>query len=320
MPQFHLHRIHCELLVAWLLLGMVAVSSAAEEPVFSGPQPGEKLAEFKVRELFGDAAGSEVDLVARADGKPIVLVFLHEVTRPSIGLARTVLTYAHSRAKDGLHAGLILLSADATAREDWAKRAKHALPAEVPVGVSLDGQEGPGAYGLNRNVALTVLVGKDGRVTANFALVQPSLPTDAPRIAKAIVELLGGGEVPTLAALIAASGGPPAGRPVASNRPAAAQENLRPLLAPVIALKAEPAEVEAAAAKVEAAAKENPAVRQQIGDVARRIIAAGKLSDYGTPTAQKYLKKWAEEFRAPDARTVPPSDRDAPTPAPSRQP
>ena len=36
---------------------------------------------------------------------------------------------------------------------------------------------------------------------ANYALVQPSIQADAPKIAKSIVDVLGGGKVPTLAEL-----------------------------------------------------------------------------------------------------------------------
>ena len=71
------------------------------------------------------------------------------------------------------------------------------MPGGVPVGISTDGQEGPGAYGLNRKVQMTILVGKDDKVTANFALVQPSAAADGPRIAQAIVDALGGGKGPT---------------------------------------------------------------------------------------------------------------------------
>ena len=46
----------------------------------------------------------------------------------------------------------------------------------------------PGAYGLNRNVAVTVLVATDRVVSANFALVQPSLEVDAPKIFKSIAD------------------------------------------------------------------------------------------------------------------------------------
>jgi len=182
------------------LVFFVSAGQAEEKaaPEFSGPQAGEKVTPFVVRAVVGDRAGQEIDLVKDAQGKPIVLFFVHEVTRPSVGLARLLLNYAASRKADGLHAGLVLLSADATSSEDWAKRAAGALPSGVPVGISKDGAEGPGAYGLNRKVAVTVLVAKENKVTANFALVQPSIAADAPKIAKAIAEALGDSAAPTM--------------------------------------------------------------------------------------------------------------------------
>ena len=56
----------------------------------------------------------------------------------------------------------------------------------------------PGAYGLNRNVTLTILVGKDNRVTANFALVQPSLQADVPKVLGEVVKLIGGKVPPSI--------------------------------------------------------------------------------------------------------------------------
>ena len=74
-------------------------------------------------------------------------------------------------------------------------RARDSLRWRVPVGVSVDGLEGPGSYGLNRNVTLTVLVGKAGRVRANFALVQPS-DADGPAAFWVLKLLLAGSRKP----------------------------------------------------------------------------------------------------------------------------
>ena len=57
---------------------------------------------------------------------------------------------------------------------------------------------------MNRKVSLTVLIAQENRVTANFALVQPSL-TDVPKILAKVVELIGG-EVPPLEQLAAPPG------------------------------------------------------------------------------------------------------------------
>jgi hypothetical protein len=178
------------LILAGLLPAITALAEG-EAKEFSGPQKGEAITSFNVRGVLGDKAGEEYDLVKQAKGQPLVLMFVHEVNRPSVGIARVVMTYAASLKEKGQHAGLVFLTADATETEDWTKRASGALPQGVPIGISTDGVEGPGAYGLNRKVTVTVLVAKEGKVTANFALIQPSLAADAPKIIEAIATAAG---------------------------------------------------------------------------------------------------------------------------------
>jgi hypothetical protein len=103
-----------------------------------------------------------------------------------------LLQYAGSRRADGLQSALVFLGEDATALEQRVTRARHALPANVPVAISLEGIEGPGAYGLNRNVTLTVLVASEGTVKANFAIIDPNIPVDLPKMLEAVCEVVGG--------------------------------------------------------------------------------------------------------------------------------
>jgi hypothetical protein len=276
-------------LIALALAGSVV----AQETVFSGPQPGEKLSSFKVRGVLDPDAGKDLDFVASAKGKPIVLVFVHDLNRLSVGMVRVLTGYTKTRAKDGLTTGVVWLSDDVSEAENTIKRIKHALTEGVPIGVSPDGREGPGSYGLNRKVQLTILVGNKDKVTANFALVQPSLQADLPKILDAVVKEVGGkspklGDIP---------GAMPAKKDVA--RKGAAKEpdpNLRPLLGPVIRKDATPGDVDKAARAVEEYVAKNPAAKADVWVIANRIIDAGKLTDYGTPKAQEYLKKWAKEY------------------------
>jgi hypothetical protein len=256
--------------------------------VFSGPQVGEKLPSFQVRGVLGDIGGKEVDFVKMAGAKPIVLVFIHDVNRPSIGLTRILTEYTVGRAKDGLTTGVVLLDDDATEAENTLKRISHALTAGAPTGVSLDGREGPGSLGLNRNVTLTILVAKEGNVTANFALVQPSVQADLPKILKAIVEVVGGA-VPEIEELA----GMREMRRVASDEP---DPKLRGLIRPVIARDATPEAVDKAASAVEEYIKKNKTARREVGRIASTIVESGKLSNYGTERAREHLRKWAKEF------------------------
>jgi hypothetical protein len=261
---------------------------SAQEKVFSGPQVGEKLAAFTVQGVFDDEAGKKIEPLKAAGERPVVLIFVHEVTRPSVGLTRVIGDYATKLGADKLAPFVVLLHDDATEGENMLKRARHAYPQKVPLAISADGAEGPGAYGLNRKVALTILVGKAGKVSANFALVQPSIQVDGPKIGKALHAALGEDKTPTLAEL-----GAPGATPA---RGEAAAVDLRALLAPVIKLGASEEDVTRAAEVVEAAAKKDAAARTAVGQATKRIVDSGNLKNYGTPKAQEYLKKWAEEF------------------------
>jgi hypothetical protein len=187
-------------------LACVADWALADEPIYSGPQPGEALPALPVVGVFDERAGKEWDVVEECAGRPTLLIFVHQLTRPSASLTRVLARYAASRKDDGLACGVIWLTADRSETEQYLKRARESLAIEASVGISSDGAEGPGAYGLNRNVGLTVLVANEGKVTANYALIQPSV-TDAPAILKEVVALVGG-EVPALEELQPA----PAGR------------------------------------------------------------------------------------------------------------
>lgn len=277
------------LAVAWI--AGLAATLPAQEPIYSGPQVGEKLTPFNVRGVFDENAGKDLDFVTQAAGKPIVLIFVHEVNRPSIAMTRVLSGYTASRAKDGLATGVVWLADDATEAETALKRMRHALAQDAPIGISVDGREGPGSYGLNRNVALTILVAKENQVTANYALVQPSLQADLPKILNSVVAAVGG-KMPRLEDL-------PGFPAMAKMQTSRAADNLRPLLAPVIRRDASPEEVEKAALALEEYVAKSDAARREVGRIAKTIVDAGKLSNYGTERAQEYLSKWAKEYGGP---------------------
>ena len=58
------------------------------------------------------------------------------------------------------------------------------------IAIAAGGRNGPGSYGLNRNIAQTILVAKDGKVTWNFVSAQGLLFAD-PHILGAVAEAVG---------------------------------------------------------------------------------------------------------------------------------
>ncbi len=289
-----------------LLKALVSTTvQVAQEPDYSGPQIKEPLVPFQVRSLTEPDLGKQVDYVTNAKGKPLLLVFVHDVNRQSISMVRILTAYSAKRLGDGLQTGVVMLHEDANEAEKNFQRMKHALNAETPTGVSLEGREGPGSYGLNRLVTLTILIARDDKVAANFALVQPSLQVDLPKIVKSITEVVGG-TVPTMEELI----GKEAMRAMQGDKKGAT--DVSGLVRPLIQKKATDDEVTQVADKIEKAMKADEAVRREIYRIATTISGSGKLTDYGTAKAQEYLTKWAKEHKA--------SSDSTPTPTPDKDP
>lgn len=287
------------------ILVLPAVSAVGEdEPVFSGPQPGEKLAPFVVKDVVADPA-KDVDLVKSADGKPILIAFVHKKTRPAFGLTNAIMRYAATRKKDGLTSGAIYLVDDLTTETNWMKglSGRGFFPKGVTYGISPDGPEGPGAYGLNREVEVTVLVGKEGKTTANFALVQPGLAADGPKIAKALAKVLGDKSPVDLVKFnesrMKAMRKP--GRPAPPQRGATRlPANVESRLRAVINKDNTPEQVDKAAKVVEELLKDDAKIRNQVWVITNRVIAGWKKNDnedrWSTPKAREYIRKWAKEW------------------------
>ncbi|MBC8289305.1 MAG: hypothetical protein H8E37_03210 [Planctomycetes bacterium] len=293
-----------------ILAASLSAVFAEEDPVFSGPQVGEKLPSFKIRNVLAEPA-EDVDLIKAADGKPVVIVFVHKRTRPAFGLTNALMNYAQTRKKAGLTSGVAFLTADATETGNWMKKIRNYFPKGATYGVSPDGLEGPGAYGLNRDVTLTILMGKDNKATANFALVQPGMEADGPKIAKALASLLGDKKPVDLVKFSRSRMSDKAKRkrPAANTRPGQQlPEAIVAKLRAVISKENSPEDVDKAAKALEEALAKDEKSARQIGVITNRIIDGGVLERYGTKKAREYLKKWAKEF-APKKK--PESDKPA---------
>ena len=176
-----------------------------ENRIFSGPQPGEKLPALMVTGIGGRIDGTTFDITTKADGKPLIL-FLQDTNAVGIkGLVnvsklllkidafekRRSKTTGAEKSNQGFQIGVVFLADNLDTLPEWAHdMLKKEIPNAVLIGISPDGREGPGSYGLNRNVAQTVLIAKDGKVLHNFAFTQPMLYTD-PHFLGAIADAVG---------------------------------------------------------------------------------------------------------------------------------
>lgn len=281
-----------------LSLAFVSVAVAGDEPVFSGPQAGEKITPFTVTGVYDEQAGKELDFVKDAAGKPTMLIFVHKLTRPGAALFRGLNAYAVSQKEKGARAYIVWLDDDKSNAEQYLTRARKSLNFTVPVGISTDGGEGPGAYGLNRNVELTILVAKDNKVTANFALVQPSV-NDAEKIAAALAKLIDA-KAPTQEELTKLAYPNREMRDQRNPRNAGNQVDpeLGNLLRAVIQKDLDAAGVQKAAAAVEKFVADDANHRATVARIAGVIVER----KYGTEAAQKQAKRWVEKYGKKEAK------------------
>ena len=163
-----------------------------EQTIFSGPQPEEKLLSLKAIAINGDAKGKTIDFITKADKKPLVLIFQDEKPlglRGLVGFTRLI-AQINSKSKQQISVHVLFLGDSPDMLTQQASKIVPHIPDNVLLGVSPDGREGPGNYGLNRNVAQTILTVKDGKVLHNFALAQPMLSPD-PYVLGGVAELIG---------------------------------------------------------------------------------------------------------------------------------
>jgi hypothetical protein len=177
------------------ILLSIPVSGFPQKSPFSGPQPGERIEPFKVLAVNGPEAGKEVDYMSAYGDAPVLLIFLHQLDRNVAAMLRPCERFAQDRASAGLKTLIVYLAPDKIEGERRMRAVIKSLTLQVPVGVALEGVEGPGTYGLNREVAVTALVAKERVVTANFAIIQPGT-VEAPRVMTAAARHVGG-HVPT---------------------------------------------------------------------------------------------------------------------------
>ncbi len=179
-----------------ILAACISNPLSAQEKQFSGPQLGEELSAFKILTVKSPDEVEEVIASSDTEKDATFIVFLHKVNEPALGLMISLDWYAGKQKN--LDSYYVLLAEDRAATETQLKRwAERSFFNHASLSLSLDGPEGPGRYGLNRTVNMTVLVAKDNKVVNNFALLAPN-NTDAPKILEALAKALGQKEVPSI--------------------------------------------------------------------------------------------------------------------------
>lgn len=283
------------LFAAVVLLPSAAFSQDGETEVFSGPQVGEPLPGFSMTVALGGKPGSEVDFVSAAGDSPVVVIFIHQLTRPGFALANAVMKYSGDVEDVKIHRGICFLSQDPTQAQTQIDRAKRYFPKDTFVGYSMEGIEGPGSYGLNRNVQVTVVVARRKQVLANFALVQPGVHADGPKILNAIAKAVDVADKPDINKYLP-------NNQAAQDAPIAIDPALMAAVRRLSMKDADEAAVKKAIAEIEALIKDKEPLQRQLASIAVRWVRSKRVNEIGTKEQQTTITMWARKLTAARGR------------------
>lgn len=250
----------------------------------SGPPVGDKLPDFKAHQHFGPDAGKEFKLHEKTKGGPTLLIFMHApgdapITRPGFQFLKGVDKYAGEQQKLATH--IVWVTGNKDNIEKFLTRAEKSLDLKSPVSICLDGgKDGPETYGLNDKVQITVLVAKEDKVVANFALTDPN-GKDPGKVIAAVAKVLGQD--------------PPKEQPEEKKRPEAKKAGakspeLQKLIRAIIQKDNAEADVKRIVEEMRTWAGKDAAKQTELREYAQTIVRAG----YGNEHAQAALKKLAE--------------------------
>jgi hypothetical protein len=175
------------------MLGTVAGAAVAPQQVQSGLVEGDEVPPFKVAVATGPDADKELEYLSSKTfkDKPVLLIYVHRVTRPGFRLLRVLDKYGQHRKDDGLQVMIVRLT------DDVEQAVRHSKLMESNYGfkslwtVSLDGPDGPPNHGLTDRAELTILLlDKEHKVVHNTARGDPQ-QRDFEPVRKGIDKLLG---------------------------------------------------------------------------------------------------------------------------------
>ncbi|QDU67904.1 hypothetical protein [Engelhardtia mirabilis] len=175
--------------LALACLGAAAAAGALQDEAFSGPLPGEPIVGFEAVGMNGELRDEVHDFVADFAGATTVWCFIHEVSRATSRTIRALDEACVARRPDGLETLFVLLGKDQDETERYGLELPGLLEVRSPLAVSLDGQEGPGAWGLNREMSLTIVVTRRDVAVASFPLLTTNA-TDVPQVMAAVDQAL----------------------------------------------------------------------------------------------------------------------------------
>lgn len=174
-PSWRFGLLLCGLSLASFVVGLLVSTGQAAE-LQSGPQPGEYLGPFTVTK----AAGAESDGVevgqqlcyrCRMGNRPMVMVFAHQTDTALAGLVKQLDNVVAKNEEKKMGSFVSLLGDKPKQLAETAKQFVETHKIEhIAFVVPAEHTAGPKSYKLNSDADVTVLIYRQGKVMANYAI------------------------------------------------------------------------------------------------------------------------------------------------------
>ncbi|MCA9054464.1 MAG: hypothetical protein KDA75_11545 [Planctomycetaceae bacterium] len=170
---------------AYISLAVAIVLSSAGTlfAADSGPLAGTDVVGFPVFAVAGEVENETIDFVARREGKPTLYCFVPQArfSRPTARLLR-LLDESVTKISDDARVVAVWVTSDVAESKAYLPRAQQSLKfTRTTLAVYEGSDTGPGEWGINVDVDLTVVATRNGKVQESFVLESPN-ETDADEI------------------------------------------------------------------------------------------------------------------------------------------
>lgn len=142
----------------------------------SGPAAGTDVPALPVYGVTGDVQSATVDYAAQRGARPTLYCFIpkEKWSRPTARLLIRLDEQLGGAAAEGAVVA-VWVTDDPAASRDYLPRAQQSLQlSRTALTVYEANASGPGEWGINTDVDLTVVAAREGRVLKSFALVSPN--------------------------------------------------------------------------------------------------------------------------------------------------
>jgi hypothetical protein len=161
-----------------LLCLLPAVSLRAAEPLESGRRRGEKVPSFYVRAVTGPLRNRTVCYVCRNGARPVVMVLMRDIERPTAPLLKGIDKIVDAHRADGLRSFGVLVSDDSRSATSRVQTLSFDAKLAVPLTVGSVTVAEEGCQDLHPDAAMTVVLYREQRVVESFAFRKGELDKD----------------------------------------------------------------------------------------------------------------------------------------------